>query len=190
MPGEIIPEQRATSVGIRILPRSGMEIDRIHQRAVDVEDNRLDQRTTLCEGERPDDLTRPDDGGSLLRTVFGESASGYVVVPTGQAPAEREDLPILTDSGSEFAAAYAAEPGTVLLVRPDGYIGWCSAALTVAGLRSYVARLVRFQIADVRNRAAGTSTPSTCELLKACCLQRAPDATMDAAVGDTPNPAR
>ncbi|HWB49132.1 MAG TPA: hypothetical protein VG651_08480 [Stellaceae bacterium] len=64
---------------------------------------------------------------------FGENAGGCAVVA----------------AGGEFAAAYAAEPGTAWLIRPDGHIGWCSAAPTTAGLRSYLGRLIRLPAADV-----------------------------------------
>lgn len=79
---------------------------------------------------------------ALLRSVFGESASGFAVVPGGCMPPEREDLPVLTDSNGEFAAAFYAQPGMAWLVRPDGHIGWCSAAPSTANLRSFLATIV------------------------------------------------
>jgi 2-polyprenyl-6-methoxyphenol hydroxylase-like FAD-dependent oxidoreductase len=77
---------------------------------------------------------------SLLRARFGDRATGFAVAAQGHRPLEREDLPILIDAGGEFAAAYSARPGMAWLVRPDGYIGWCSAGASCAGLGSWIAR--------------------------------------------------
>jgi 2-polyprenyl-6-methoxyphenol hydroxylase-like FAD-dependent oxidoreductase len=72
----------------------------------------------------------------LLRSVFGSTASGYAITSTNRVLAEREDLPILNDAGDEFVTAFAARPGMIWLVRPDGYIGWCSDTPSVARLQS------------------------------------------------------
>ena len=48
---DFVPEMRKG-----LLPGSGMEIDGIHQRSVDVEDDRLYQFAFLCRGRWPDDL--------------------------------------------------------------------------------------------------------------------------------------
>jgi 2-polyprenyl-6-methoxyphenol hydroxylase-like FAD-dependent oxidoreductase len=79
----------------------------------------------------------------IVRSVFGEAASGFAIAPADAIVAEREDLPILTDAGGEFAVAFAARAGMVWLVRPDGHIGWCSAAPSVAGLRSFLGLIAR-----------------------------------------------
>ena len=75
--------------------------------------------------------------------TLGEAARGFAVAPAGHSPPECEDLPILADSGGEFAAAFSARPGMAWLVRPDSYIGWCSAAPSVAGLRSFLETITR-----------------------------------------------
>jgi hypothetical protein len=81
---------------------------------------------------------------SLVRATFGESADGCAIVPQSWVPpVAREDLPILTDAEGEFAPAFAAKPGTAWLVRPDGYIGWCSAAPSTAGLQSFLKVMVQ-----------------------------------------------
>ncbi len=81
---------------------------------------------------------------NLVRATFGESADGCAIAPQGRAPpAAREDLPTLTDAEGEFAAAFAAKPGTAWLVRPDGYIGWCSAAPSKAGLQAFLKVMLR-----------------------------------------------
>jgi hypothetical protein len=78
----------------------------------------------------------------LLRTTLGDGAGGCAIAPLGRLPAEREDLPVLTDAGGEFAAAFAAQTGAAWLVRPDGYIGWCSAASSTADLQSFLKVMV------------------------------------------------
>ena len=81
---------------------------------------------------------------SLIRATFGESAAGCAIAPQGQTPlAAREDLPVLTDAEGEFAAAFAAKPGTAWLVRPDGYIGWCSETPSTGGLQSFLKVMVQ-----------------------------------------------
>ena len=81
---------------------------------------------------------------SLIRATFGESAAGCAIAPQGRTPlAAREDLPVLTDAEGEFAAAFAAKPGTAWLVRPDGYIGWCSETPSTGGLQSFLKVMVQ-----------------------------------------------
>jgi 2-polyprenyl-6-methoxyphenol hydroxylase-like FAD-dependent oxidoreductase len=80
---------------------------------------------------------------AMLRALLGDAITGFAIAPEGGTPPEREDLPVLLDAAGAFAAAYAARPGMAWLIRPDGYIGWCSAAPTVAGLRSFLQLIVR-----------------------------------------------
>lgn len=78
----------------------------------------------------------------VLRTTFGADVNGYAIAPPGRLPEERDDLPTLIDAGGEFAAAYTAPIGTAWLVRPDGYIGWCSAVPSVAELQCFLKALI------------------------------------------------
>jgi 2-polyprenyl-6-methoxyphenol hydroxylase-like FAD-dependent oxidoreductase len=84
---------------------------------------------------------------SLLRAVMGEAANGFAVTPAGCILAEREDLPMVVDGGGEFAAAFSAQPGMAWLVRPDGYIGWCSKSPSIDSLRSFLKLIVSTSIA-------------------------------------------
>jgi hypothetical protein len=92
----------------------------------------------------------------LVRATFGESAAGCAIAPQGWMPlgrtplAPREDLPMLTDTGGEFAAAFAAKPGTAWLVRPDGYIGWCSENPSTDGLQSFLEAMVQMPDTSAR----------------------------------------
>jgi hypothetical protein len=61
---------------------------------------------------------------------------------------EREDLPMVVDGGGEFAAASSAELGMAWLVRPDGYIGWCSTSPSVDGLQSFLKLIVQNSSAE------------------------------------------
>ncbi len=53
-----------------------------------------------------------------------------------------EELPMLVDAAGEFAAAYDACPGMTRLIRPDGYIGWCSGSPSVQALEEFLALFV------------------------------------------------
>jgi hypothetical protein len=57
-------------------------------------------------------------------------------VPRDSALGDREDIPVLRDAGGEFATAYGAAPGTTLLIRPDGHIGWFSSTPDTVGLQA------------------------------------------------------
>jgi hypothetical protein len=85
----------------------------------------------------------------LLKAAFGNLAGGFAIAPPGHVPAERDDLPILVDAAGEFAAAYEAEPGMAWLIRPDGHIGWCSPAPSLAGLRGFLTMIVRAPLPKV-----------------------------------------
>lgn len=86
---------------------------------------------------------------SLLRHVFGNAASGFAIALRDTVLCEREDLPVLSDSGGEFAAAFVARPGMAWLVRPDGYIGWCSETPSISALQCALEIMVRAPAADM-----------------------------------------
>ena len=80
---------------------------------------------------------RPD--GKVIWEWGDKAPGGAAKTPL----AAREDLPVLTDAEGEFAAAFAAKPGTAWLVRPDGYIGWCSETPSTGGLQSFLKVMVQ-----------------------------------------------
>jgi hypothetical protein len=55
---------------------------------------------------------------------------------------------MVVDGGGEFAAASSAELGMAWLVRPDGYIGWCSTSPSVDGLQSFLKLIVQNSSAE------------------------------------------
>lgn len=78
----------------------------------------------------------------VLRTAFGAGANGCAIAPPERLLKGRDDLPTLIDAGGEFAAAFTGPIGTAWLVRPDGYIGWCSAAPSTVELQSFLKMMV------------------------------------------------
>jgi Aromatic-ring hydroxylase, C-terminal len=79
----------------------------------------------------------------LLRSALGESAAGLAVALPSAMPGEREGLPLLTDRSASFVTAYFAQRGMAWLVRPDGYVGWCSDAPSVTGLHNALETISR-----------------------------------------------
>ena len=47
-------------------------------------------------------------------------------------------LPLVRDSGGEFARMYSAPGWSVYVVRPDGYLGFTAVGVDVAGLVTYL----------------------------------------------------
>jgi hypothetical protein len=92
---------------------------------------------------KDDSLERLAELLDLLRAVLGDCATGFAVAASGDVPADREKVPLVTDAGGEFKSAFSAEPGMVWLVRPDGHIGWCGAAPSIATLASFLATIAR-----------------------------------------------
>ena len=66
----------------------------------------------------------------------------YLVAATG-ADTTSTLLPTLVDAQSTFAAAYDATPGTVVVVRPDGYVGYRGVAGDLDGITGYLGRTFR-----------------------------------------------
>lgn len=62
----------------------------------------------------------------------------YLVAAPG-VDTEPTLLPTLVDAQGAFAKAYAAEPGTVVIVRPDGYVGYRGDAANPESLRAWLA---------------------------------------------------
>ena len=79
----------------------------------------------------------------LARVALGTAASCFAIVPGESTLGDREDIPVLRDGGGEFATAYGAAPGTTLLIRPDGHVGWFSSTVDVAGLKAALDLLAR-----------------------------------------------
>jgi hypothetical protein len=88
-------------------------------------------------------LLAVDRLADLARTALGKAASCFAVAPRGSALGDREDIPVLRDAANEFVAAYGATPGTTLLIRPDGHIGWLSPSPSANGLTAALGLLVR-----------------------------------------------
>lgn len=88
--------------------------------------------------------TAMQDTMAALRTALLDrlpDATAHVIVAGPDLPPERDDLSILADAAGSFATAWDAAPGTAWLVRPDGHIGWCSDAPSIAGLAAALDRI-------------------------------------------------
>jgi hypothetical protein len=59
-----------------------------------------------------------------------------VIVEAGHAKARHA----LVDSGAHARTGYAVHGETLILVRPDGYIGWIASPGTADGLDDYLRR--------------------------------------------------
>jgi FAD binding domain len=77
------------------------------------------------------------------RAALGTAASCFAIVPGDSTLGDREDIPVLRDAHGEFATAYGAAPGTTLLIRPDGHVGWFSSTPAAAGLKAALDLLAR-----------------------------------------------
>ena len=90
------------------------------------------------EGGADDRLDRFMEGYRALHAALGEGAAGVIVAAPGCDVPHDERITVLTDSASEFAAAFGAPGGTVWIVRPDGHIGWRSDACTAHAVENWL----------------------------------------------------
>jgi 2-polyprenyl-6-methoxyphenol hydroxylase-like FAD-dependent oxidoreductase len=61
----------------------------------------------------------------------------YLIVASG-ADVAGTTLPLVRDSGGEFARAYSASGSAVYIVRPDGYLGFAAASIDMNGLVTHL----------------------------------------------------
>lgn len=82
------------------------------------------------------------DGAAQLRAAFGGEVRCVAI--TGPAATVRDiaGVAVYRDAAGQFAAAYAPAPGTALLVRPDGYIGWQGRPWSVEAVSDYLSGLL------------------------------------------------
>lgn len=73
-----------------------------------------------------------------LRAIFGNAASGVVIVPSGVDACAIEGVNVLSDDAGAFAREYGAQDRMVWLIRPDGYIGWRAGSPSRAQLAAYL----------------------------------------------------
>jgi hypothetical protein len=78
------------------------------------------------------------EGYRALHAALGEGAAGVIVAAPGSDVPHDERITVLTDSASEFAAAFGAPAGTAWIVRPDGHIGWRSDACTAQAVENWL----------------------------------------------------
>jgi 2-polyprenyl-6-methoxyphenol hydroxylase-like FAD-dependent oxidoreductase len=73
---------------------------------------------------------------ALVNARHGPLVQGHVIVEAGHAKARHA----LVDSGAHARTGYAVHGETLILVRPDGYIGWIASPGTADGLDDYLRR--------------------------------------------------
>jgi hypothetical protein len=69
-----------------------------------------------------------------LHGRFGDRLRCYGLVPPNAALAALPSLPLVEDRAGAFRRGYGGSAGTAWLVRPDGYLGYRTAAWQAAGL--------------------------------------------------------
>lgn len=75
-----------------------------------------------------------------LRADYESRLLAYVIHPAGTVPPVDYTMEAEDRSGN-FADAYGARPGTTLLVRPDGHVGYRSETFDPAAVRDYLAEV-------------------------------------------------
>lgn len=75
--------------------------------------------------------------------VYGDLIQVYMVLPDGADGTAFEGVParLVRDREGAMRARYDGHPGRSYLIRPDGYIGWCSDRPSLPALRDYLARV-------------------------------------------------
>ncbi|RTL64564.1 MAG: FAD-binding protein [Pseudonocardiaceae bacterium] len=94
--------------------------------------------TVLVYAESDTTAAAIDDVVAATREALGDDVHAYAVL-TGLIEAPDLQAPSVRDAAGAFREAYAAADGTVLVVRPDGYIGHRSTVADVAGIAGYAA---------------------------------------------------
>ncbi|GAY11847.1 FAD-dependent monooxygenase [Pseudonocardia sp. N23] len=75
------------------------------------------------------------------RAALGDDVHAYAVLADGVEVADLQ-VPAVRDAGGRFRETYAAADGTMLAVRPDGYVGYRGSVADVAGLVGYAGLVV------------------------------------------------
>lgn len=73
-----------------------------------------------------------------LRQTYRGRLLAYLVHPKGSVPPVDHTLEVEDRSG-RLAEAFAPEPGTTILVRPDGHLGYRAGSFDPAGVRAWLA---------------------------------------------------
>jgi hypothetical protein len=81
--------------------------------------------------------------GEVAR-VYGDLIRACIVLPADVDAAAFADVPatIVRDLEDVMHERYGAAAGRTFLIRPDGYVGWCSERPSLTALRDYLARVL------------------------------------------------
>jgi 2-polyprenyl-6-methoxyphenol hydroxylase-like FAD-dependent oxidoreductase len=92
-----------------------------------------------------------DDVADAARAALGDDLLVHAILADGVV-GKGLAVPVLCDAAGEFRAAYAAVDGTLVGVRPDGYVGHRGSVADVPGVAGYATKVVA---------AAGEPSPAT-----------------------------
>ena len=76
--------------------------------------------------------------------VYGDLIRVSIVLPADADAAAFDDVPatIVRDLDGTMHERYGAQAGQTFLIRPDGYVGWCSDRPSLTALRDYLAKVL------------------------------------------------
>jgi 2-polyprenyl-6-methoxyphenol hydroxylase-like FAD-dependent oxidoreductase len=83
----------------------------------------------------------------LLSGGYQEVIEAYLVTEKAASGSEQKARPILHDETGELHQRYDAQQGGLILIRPDGYIGFCGQFGATEALRAYVQEIF---VSDMR----------------------------------------
>ena len=78
----------------------------------------------------------------VLKSALGGAVRALVLASPDVPIPDQEEMPVFTDTGRKFQEAYGAGPIGAWLIRPDGYVGWCSASPSIDSLGPYLRGIV------------------------------------------------
>ena len=99
------------------------------------------------------------DVADAARAALGDDLVVHAILADGVV-GKGLAVPVLRDAAGEFRAAYAAVDGTLVAVRPDGYVGHRGSVADVPGVAGYATKVVA---------AAGELSPAIGRLARLLC---------------------
>jgi 2-polyprenyl-6-methoxyphenol hydroxylase-like FAD-dependent oxidoreductase len=82
------------------------------------------------------------DSAARLRASFGGEVRCVAIVAATVGTTDIPGVAVYRDAAGQFAATYVPTPGTAVLVRPDGYIGWQGRPWSVETVTAYLSGLL------------------------------------------------
>ena len=89
----------------------------------------------------PDQAAQLEHLAQTLKIVPGPNCRLTAIAAPDSALPTLIGVPVVTDTGRQFAATYRPTPATAYLIRPDGYIGYHARPVTQRGIIDYLTSL-------------------------------------------------